>query len=457
MSRLVPLYGCFPAGVGTPLVESVTSFLCRLAMARNLSTSDVLEYLVFPEVPPHLRPGMRDVGQYLSRDAAGLDGLGPLTESVVVALSDLTDLDGLEEHTLVPWTRVLSGRNPGAILRGSKRWCARCFSDWYRKGVEPWEPLVWRLAPVVRCPIHRTELSHLCPACGMPQAAVNKLAPIGRCSWCGGWLHVDDPRLRSAVGAADLAWERRWQWWTSTAAARMLCVPQEALAHASPAGFVHLLVDSVRRLAGGKSTELGLRLGVSYATLKRWASQETRPRLDYFLAVCMRLGADPAAVGLFPYGAPFAIPWRAWGLKTRPWPELSSDARYRTVRYSSDFWADVGARINAAVAEDGRRSASEIARSLGVSLPGLRHHYPEAVDELVSRHSRRKERLRRERFDAQEDALRGAVASLSAEGEYPSAKRSFSRAGLNVTLGNDRLRNAWRDAQEREGIEPYSS
>ena len=53
----MPLYGRVPAGVGTPLVESLTSFVSRLAMARHLKISKIFNYLIRPLVPQDLIEG----------------------------------------------------------------------------------------------------------------------------------------------------------------------------------------------------------------------------------------------------------------------------------------------------------------------------------------------------------------------------------------------------------------
>ena len=412
----------------------------------------MVEHLLWPLVPAEVRPRCVSVGWYLTREAVGLDGTGALPRAVAAALESLTGLKGLAVHTLLPWEPVLAGRNPGALRRGGKRWCSRCFEDSHRRGLEPWEPLLWRLGPVVRCPVHRTLLSELCPSCGQPQALVTKRVPMGRCARCGACLHLGDPLLASDGFDPEEESEARWEWWLALAAARMLSQQVRALEHAGSFGFRRLLVDSVKDLAGGRSSRLGRQIGVSTAGVRRWAAGHCRPRLEYFLTVCMRLGADPAAVALAPYGTPFGQPWAAWRLRSQPWPKLRPCVRHRHVRYSPEYWAGLEPKVDAAVAEGGRRSATEVARSLGVSLPGLREHFPEKVAVLVGLHQRRREEARRARFEAQERAVRDAVASLVREGVYPSAKLVFARAALGMGLDNPRLKAVWRDAQRRAGI-----
>ena len=98
---------------------------------------------------------------------------------------------------------------------------------------------------------------------------------------------------------------------------------------------------------------------------------------------------------------------------------------------------------------------SEIARSMGVSVPSLRQRFPDETASLASLHVKRGKRVLARRYTAQEAALRKAVATLVGEGTYPSAKRSFELAGLKSALGNVRLKAIWRDAQHREGVQPY--
>lgn len=166
----------------------------------------------------------------------------------------------------------------------------------------------------------------------------------------------------------------------------------------------------------------------------------------------MRLGADPAAVALTPYGTPFGQPWAVWRLRSQPWPKLRPRVRHRHVRYTPEHWASIGSKLDAAIAEGGRRSATEVARSLGVSLPTLREHYPAKVAVLADLHRRCREEARRARYEAQERAVRDAVASLVREGVYPSVKRVFDRAGLGMSLDNPRLKAVWRDAQQSAGL-----
>ena len=204
MKPRVPLCGCSPCAVGTPLVESLTGFVSRLAVARHLPSSAIFDRLVRPLV----REGV--VQQSLQ-----------LTSFLVGALSRLTGLPRLSHLTLLPWRGFLAVRS-GALRRRPKRWCCRCLAGWRRRGTELREPLLWRVSVVQRCPVHRIPFSELCPRCHGRQGVVSEIIPFGHCRKCGHALEADDPLRRDSSARVRLDVQARWEWWTSVAVGRML-------------------------------------------------------------------------------------------------------------------------------------------------------------------------------------------------------------------------------------------
>ena len=91
--------------------------------------------------------------------------------------------------------------------------------------------------------------------------------------------------------------------------------------------------------------------------------------------MCRRLGENPAAASLAPYGTPFRQPWAAWWLRSQPWPKIVPRCTSSPGALWPLYWASLRPKLDKEIAESGSRSATEVARSLGVSLPGLREHY----------------------------------------------------------------------------------
>ena len=505
------LYGRAPKGLGTPLVESLSGYLARLCEARSLAVTDVLDLLVRPLVPPGLLRPRRDLLWFLSQHVVGVDGFGAQAVWFVTALAQLTRQPCLTCHTCLAWRDIFAPASPGVLARCGKRWCSRCLEQWHRQGVEPWEPLLWRLSPVTRCPIHRVRLSERCPGCGHPQKVVTQYVPFPHCDRCGQLLFVGDP-LRDS-GGFDERFDRAplWEWWTSVAVAQMLSVHRHPERAASPAGIRSLLELRIRHRGIG-SEPLARYLRVARTAMIAWRDGKRKPRLRSFVQVCMLLGEHPAAVAYpdVPDGA-----WQSWS----PWPGVQHpwsapvSTSFDTVRRRAldARWARVAAELDAVIATGDCPSPSALASSVGERYAGLsrrfpdrieklrsrraadrallRRRYGQALDEaiadpdplslnmlskalgvdsavlqrahpercarLVKRHAAWAARQRRERTAHRCAMVRDAVHTLVAAGERPTLHGAVVHAGLPPTVcGNPAVRLAWLEALRALGVSP---
>lgn len=64
------------------------------------------------------------------------------------------------------------------------RWCPECFSEMKRMGSEPYFKLIWSMASVTACPIHRTPYEEFCGACGATQNTYIRNRPADQCQKC---------------------------------------------------------------------------------------------------------------------------------------------------------------------------------------------------------------------------------------------------------------------------------
>ena len=129
------MFGRRPAGLGSMAVESLSSFLARLCVARSLTAVDVLDHLVRPVVDPDVFPPRRRLSYFLSGAAIEFDGMSNLALQMVRALERLTDSSGFACHTFLPWTKLFSPVCSGALMRGGKRWCPLSLPTTVRQGV----------------------------------------------------------------------------------------------------------------------------------------------------------------------------------------------------------------------------------------------------------------------------------------------------------------------------------
>ena len=179
------LYALAPIAVGTPVGESLTSYVLRLAQAHRVS----VRTLVVHEIRPHLGPAAARaayVGRlsgFWARDAATLNGTSGVTRTWVQALEWLTERDKLTDLTLLCWANVLAA---AGLLRYRRAWCPHCYAE-QQDGVV-YDPLLWSVAQVTVCVRHHSPLVQQCPHCGDEPPWLAPHARPGCCSSCGVWL-----------------------------------------------------------------------------------------------------------------------------------------------------------------------------------------------------------------------------------------------------------------------------
>ena len=238
------LYSLEPIGIGTPEVESLSSYLNRLAQAHCVTVNALIAHELVPHVgtkapasarraAPPSRGVPRGLGQQL---AQRIDGLGRTAATWVNGLEVLTGRRDLRFLTLLAWRDVLPNRH---VFSPVLRWCPACFDARVTTEHTLYDPLLWKLNPITTCVRHQRRLRSRCRACQQQPVAFSGRSRPGYCSRCGSWLGTEgradllpDERLR------EEAWP--WQRWVVTnlgqllqAAPRLACPPPaETVAHA---------------------------------------------------------------------------------------------------------------------------------------------------------------------------------------------------------------------------------
>ena len=177
------LYSLQPMGIGTSRVESLSSYVMRLAEAHTVSVRVLIHREIFPMLPTS--PKDADFARLHS-----LNGMGACFERWVNVLGTLTGRGDLCALTLLPWQGLLKC---GGILRRHRAWCPRCIQEWRHSAMPVYECLLWMLTPVTTCPIHEVLLEHRCPHCRRDMFLLSAHARPGYCAHCNRWLGDDAP------------------------------------------------------------------------------------------------------------------------------------------------------------------------------------------------------------------------------------------------------------------------
>lgn len=186
-SWLIPLE---PIGGGTALVESLTSYVTRLAMAHSVSVLDLLDFVV-SRTPvgsvhkKHTPPGRASLAQLVLQKPETLNGIDDRAYFIRLGLLGLTGCTTLDRLTAEP----LFGLSlPPPILGDRAAWCPYCFQEWQDKGEALYEPLLWKLQLVTACPVHGQPLAQTCHVCKSSVRHLGECRTIGWCEKCATWL-----------------------------------------------------------------------------------------------------------------------------------------------------------------------------------------------------------------------------------------------------------------------------
>ncbi|MDQ3097492.1 MAG: TniQ family protein [Chloroflexota bacterium] len=378
-----------PFGVGTADVESLSSYIRRLAWWQHVAPSQLLRVLI-------LEPARRERGQKQlvfapTRATESLNGSGHQVALVVAALEVLCGVQDLAELTFLGREDATSVRNG---FRAMRAWCPRCLDVPVETA---FDRLAWTIRVITTCLRHDTVLAERCPECGRAHGPITQWAQPDRCPWCGARL----ADAQTGTSDASIANAER-------------CVARQLVA---PGGPTRSEVAALLRTRIGATglRPLSRATGVSISELSWIRSGRARPSV----ATLVRLAL------------PAPGPEAARRRRTPPEP--------RSVR----------AALEAALERDMVPSLRQVAREIGSTPASLHRLAPNLARSLVRRGWRERRAGVRQRRSALMAEIRRAVRRVAArDGSVPrrAVERRLARPGiLRADWARDALRTATED------------
>ena len=177
------LYQIFPYGVGTPEVESFSSFLLRLATLHALSPNELLSVLQSRFGVDYNRVDERVRSDFVIPRLAHLVRPTEFSKLLVELVQMATGVTCLRETTLLALGRDF-GRQK-AVFRNDLAWCPLCLEEQHKAGQSAHLHLVWSFQDYEYCHAHQCEVIDRCPNCNAKQNTLRLRHSIGRCTVCG--------------------------------------------------------------------------------------------------------------------------------------------------------------------------------------------------------------------------------------------------------------------------------
>ena len=426
------LYRLEPAGLASGAPEALTSYLTRLAEAHVVPMRVLLHEILAPRLPDLKIP--RSYTRLFQESARSMNGLGLYAERFSGLLEDLTRRSELSKLTMLPWKGLFDERGKG-LLKGKKSWCSRCFSDQHEAGVPLHELLGWHLSVMELCPTHGMPFETCCPGCGKEQPALAPFSVVGRCAWCGEEFSLE--RASEVVMP-----ENPWQKWVAEKTASLFSSAARGMKFCTVAAFQVRVALTIQNKTEGNAEAMDRLLGWGKGTVGQWRRGRCRPRFDYFLHFCHRLGLDP--VGFISGDEKFG----------HPKPEKSSDSGIqplpsRVARSRKHDHARILKELESFVESGNNRlSLEKAAENLGVGTGYLRYRFPEQSMMISSRYKNGVRLRAEETFSIKAQAISATISEYMESGKYPSKAEVFGNApGVALSDGrNPKLAEIWRSA-----------
>ncbi|WP_129125939.1 TniQ family protein [Geomonas oryzae] len=278
------LYNLKPIGIGTPFVESLTSYIVRLSNAHCVNVST----LVAKEIAPFMTQtysNRRAVSGFFNRCAA-INEFGMIASTFIRAIENLTLRKDIIFLTMSPWEKVLTTLN---LSRQIQAWCPVCYAEWRKTGQIIYFPLLWTLDSVTVCPRHYQKLETTCPFCNNYMYLIEGFLRPGFCAKCNNWLGtlVDKLKCQSDTPSSETL-ERVW---LAEEIGTMLAFSPQFVFLPNIHIFAESLRLAIKHFSNGNSCEFARLVGVEYYTLRNWIQTGySIPRLCLLGKICRSLG-----------------------------------------------------------------------------------------------------------------------------------------------------------------------
>jgi hypothetical protein len=402
-----PLRSPEPAGVGTPHVESLTSYLARLAAMHSLTVAA----LVRSSLPTFLRPTepnhRTNIGE-LPTTAERANGMSGTAEDWSATIGRLVARD-LRPLTVRGWADALAA---AGCLRRRIAHCAACLEEMAAAGCV-YEPLAWSVVQITECPVHDVPLELACARCGAQQRPLRLRGRPGICGSCGGWLGRvgRDAALGGTRGSRAIA------------SLLPMTLTQSALRQAIDAAIA----------ASGTQRDLALRADVTRGSISMWQRGLLHPSRDGVLRLCASGSWDVAE---FVEGR----------LVVNAHGALDGQATPRRRQAEID-WPAVRRRLKAFAKRTPPPSLAQVSRDLGVGPWSLRRQARAETQALVRRRRDWLDAAATGRMAGLTQLVTDVTTNLLATGSRASRREVELALPAGYQLRERVLGDAWRRAR----------
>ncbi len=405
------LFRLNPVGIGTPLTESITSYVARLAGEHCLTTkslfmTEIARQLKGEEFLSNLKSGgmSRVLGAHHTLTA--LNGSGLMAANLVKALEALTIRSDLRFLTMLSWTEVTSKIG---LLRRHRAWCPTCYEEWRMNGKVVYEPLLWAIEVVNICPQHYQRLMDRCPHCQQQLFVIAELSRPGYCSKCGEWLgSLTETYVKNNYFLPDN--ELYWQIYVVECIGDLIAAAPRLSSPVTRERIATAIDASIWKITNGNIYAFNRFSSISPTLLRSWIRGKAIPTLGKLLRITYSL----------------EIPLLEFLLKDID--ELTGNIQFTPQKIKNKSHQRIYKRVNKEqlrkaleeiIEQEPPLSLTEVTKYVGYTAQTLRSHFPQLCLQIKERYALHKKDYHLKEIEA---ALKAALKQ-----EPPPSVSSISK------------------------------
>jgi len=436
------LYHLEPIGIGSPLVECLTSYVARLSGEHSVSASTLVRKQILPALSrPLLNRDGSMVDTFLGQQSVALNGLTETARIFVQALEELTLRNDLSLLTMLPYQEALSGVS---LLRRTKAWCCTCYEEWREAGQVIYEPLLWLLSVVTLCPRHALPLEVRCPNpdCARQQFPLTAQGQPGYCPWCRRWL--GSKKTCNPLKLTDE--EQAEQLQNGELVGALLAATSHASVRCWKGLFAWVISTCVDQIAEGKASVLAHLLPVESSTIQHWQCGRNVPQLETLVKVAATLN-----MSLFDLlmGEVNVLPISPTMRQER----VISPTRSRKRRKPRVTKQQRREALEAVIRtpEDPPPSVQAVASRLQYDYSRLTKDFPNLCHTISDRYARYRAKQRVERQQRLCGEVRQAVLLVHTQGRYPSKRQVSKLLTAPASFWDPEVNRTWKEMIQQLG------
>lgn len=429
------LFNLKPIGIGTPDVESLTSYTSRLSTAHNFTLGVFFSKIVYPQINKEFIP--RDgIG---ARKASAFNNSYNGAKELLKALHELTMSEDLGRLTLINFDQCLSKYE----LRAKKSWCPDCLEEWKNGKEIIYEKLIWSFDIVEVCITHKCKLRSYCAHCQTEQFQLHRTGKIGYCYKCNLWLGLSSFSKSDTLSDEYFLWQK---WIINNITELLLLETQERIKINEIAinysENISEYIEQIKINYDVTKAEIADIANVPDRMFYYWKHGKQKASLYSLLKLCYTTNNSVVEILSTDYKLSSSI---------KKLPEFLFDKnlpRKNKKKYSIEKLRE---ELNKIINDNNNPSPSlsQVAKLLDFKKPeNLRKKLPEETDIIIQKYREYKNKQKEEK----KNEIRKVIVNLVKQGIYPSQKLIGEALNIPSMFWKNKNRDILNELCEELGV-----